>query len=166
MVQTLEAIRGGGGSIKVGTTGTVSFLMTREMESVKSAPQMPTSTRHKNPTLPISVPSGASTPKTFQPRASDQASSSGTSSSTNHGRYREVARKTKVYNGKTQKIPMLGSENIAMDSTPSREKFNKKGSYIVEVVDIKCGDQNKAWTSPITYPLKKLGFSKLSESIG
>ncbi|KAK6946870.1 hypothetical protein RJ641_000343 [Dillenia turbinata] len=164
MVQTLEAIRGGGGSIKVGTIGTVSSLMTREMDSIKSTAQMPTSTRHKNPALPISVPCGASSSKTFQPRASDQASSSGTSSSTNHGQCPEVSRKTKVYNGKTQKIPMLGSENIAIDRTPIREKFNKKG-YIVEAVDVKCGDQNKAWTSPITYRLKKLGFSKLSDSI-
>lgn len=37
MVQTLETIRGGGGSIKVGTTGTISALMSRELDSKPSA---------------------------------------------------------------------------------------------------------------------------------
>ena len=41
----------------------------------------------------------------------------------------------------------------------------KKGSNIVESVDIKCGNQDRAWASPITNCLKKLGFLKLSESI-
>ncbi|PIN15371.1 hypothetical protein CDL12_11991 [Handroanthus impetiginosus] len=43
MVQTLEAIRGGGGSIKVGTTGKISALMSRELESTKSASKEPSS---------------------------------------------------------------------------------------------------------------------------
>lgn len=63
---------------------------------------------------------------------------------------------------------MLGSDNIALERTPTREKTDKKLPInIVEVVDIKCGnsDTNRAWTSPITSRLRKLGFSKLSESI-
>ena len=62
---------------------------------------------------------------------------------------------------------MLGSDSIAPDRTLSRKKTEKKGSNIVEIVDIKCGNQDRAWASPIsiTNHLKKLGFSKLSESI-
>ena len=60
---------------------------------------------------------------------------------------------------------MLGSDNIALDRTPRRQKSDKKVSNLVEVVDIKCGNPDRAWASPITNRLKKLGFSKLSESI-
>ncbi|KAJ6887073.1 hypothetical protein NC651_027435 [Populus alba x Populus x berolinensis] len=39
MVQKLEAIKGGGGSTRVGTTGTIGALITRELESIKPSPQ-------------------------------------------------------------------------------------------------------------------------------
>lgn len=60
---------------------------------------------------------------------------------------------------------MLGSDSIALDRTPIREKTEKKGTNIVEIVDIKCGNQDRVWANPITNRLKKMGFSKLSESI-
>lgn len=61
---------------------------------------------------------------------------------------------------------MLGSQNLQLDTSPMRKKNDKKKkSNIVEVVDIKCGNADKAWTTPITNSLKKLGFSKLSDSI-
>ncbi|KAE8713675.1 hypothetical protein F3Y22_tig00110206pilonHSYRG00311 [Hibiscus syriacus] len=62
-------------------------------------------------------------------------------------------------------MPMFVSENVALERTPIRQKCDKKVSNIVEVVDIKCGNSNRAWASPITNRLKKLGFSRLSESI-
>lgn len=165
MVQTLEAIKGGGGSIRVGTTGTIGSLMTRELESVKSAPQMPVSSRDKPPAVPVSVPCGATTPKRLQPRKSlDEASSSGSNKHINH-RSPEIARKTKNYIHKSHRIPMLGSDNIVLDRTPNRKKTDKKGSYIVEIVDIKCRNPDRAWATPITNRLKKLSFSKLSESV-
>lgn len=162
MVPTLEAIKCGGGSIKVGSTGTIGTLMSRELESTKSGPQTP---RKKSPTVSILVPSDATTPKILKPRTSlDEASSSSSSSIVNK-KSTEIARKTKHYNRKTHQIPMLDSDNISLDgSTPIRDKPDKRGSYIVEVVDIKCGNQDRTWTSPITNRLKKLGFSKLSES--
>lgn len=164
MVQTLEAIKGGGGSIRVGTTGTISSLMTRELESVKAAPQTPISSRNRTPTVSVSVPCGANTPKRLQPRKSlDEASSSG-SNNINHINP-EISRKTKNYNSKSHRIPMLGSDNIVLDRTPSREKTDKKTTCIVEVVDIKCGNPDRPWATPITNRLKKLGFSKLSQSI-
>ncbi|GLT72634.1 hypothetical protein SLA2020_445490 [Shorea laevis] len=162
MVQTLEAIKGGGGSIRVGATGTISSLMTRELDSIKSSPQMPVSFRGKHGAVPVSDPCGAAAPKRVQPRkSSDEASSS---SCIDH-RSPEITRKTKNYTRNTHRIPMLGSDSIALDRTPIREKTEKKGTNIVEIVDIKCGNQDRVWANPITNRLKKMGFSKLSESI-
>ncbi|EEF39425.1 uncharacterized protein LOC8260804 [Ricinus communis] len=164
MVQKLEAIKGGGGSIKVGTTGTISALMTRELESIKSAPQVSVFHQDKPKTVPVSVPCSADSPKRQARKSSDEASSSGCSNTINR-RSPETPRKMKSFSKSTHRMPMLRSENVTLDRTPSREKTNKKGPNIVEVVDIKCGHPDKAWASPITSKLKKLGFSKLSESI-
>ncbi|KAA8523707.1 hypothetical protein F0562_010130 [Nyssa sinensis] len=167
MVQTLEAIKGGGGSIKVGTTGTISALMSRELESMKSAPQLPVSSRNISPTVSVLVPGGSTTAKRLKPKtlSTDEASSSSNNNSINH-KGPEISRKTKQYNQRTHQIPMLGSDNISLDGTPIREKPEKRVPYIVEIVDIKCGNPDRSWASPITNRLKKLGFSKLSESIG
>lgn len=164
MVQSLDAIKGGGGSIRVGATGTISSLMTRELDSMKAASQKQVSSRNK-PHTGLSVPYGTSTPKRLQPRKSfDEASSSGSGNYIDHINP-DNSRKAKNYPKRTHRIPMLGSDNIALDRTPSREKVDKKVSNIVEVVDIKCGTSDRAWASPLTNKLKKLGFSKLSESI-
>lgn len=161
MVQTLEAIRGGGGSIKVGTKGTISALMTRELESLKSAPKTPVSPRNKHRTVAVSVPCKASAAKRPQLRKSlDGASSS--SIITNH-HCPEGSQKTKDYKN-NYRVPILAAHDLALDGTPVREKPERRGPNIVEVVDIRCGNPDRAWASPIT-KLKKLGFSKLSESI-
>lgn len=160
----MEAIKGGGGSIRVGATGTISSLMTRELDSMKASSQKQVSSRNK-PHTGLSDPYGTSALKRLQPRKSfDEASSSGSSNHIDHINP-DISRKAKSYPKRTHRIPMLGSDNIALDRTPSREKIDKKVSNIVEVVDIKCGNSDRAWTSPITNKLKKLGFSKLSESI-
>lgn len=165
MVQKLEAIKGGGGSIRVGTTGTIGDLMTREMESIKPSPQASASGQGKPRTIPVSVPCSATTPRKLQARKSlDEASSSGCRSGIGH-RSPETTRKVKSFNKSTHRMPMLGSDNITLDRTPSREKSDKKATHIVEIVDIKCGNPDRAWANPITNKLKKLGFSKLSESI-
>ncbi|XP_058072534.1 uncharacterized protein LOC131221333 [Magnolia sinica] len=170
MVQTLEAIKGGGGSVHVGATGTIGSLMTREMESMmKQMAQTSTSSRRRPPTVPVSVPCGAISKKT-QPRKNslNEASSSGggSSSSSSNDRNTGCTEKAKS-NLRTNDhhIPMLSSGNIPAERNPNREKPDKKGSYIVEVVDIKCGNPDRAWTAPITTRLKKLGFSKLSETV-
>ncbi|KAG6634578.1 hypothetical protein I3843_12G127000 [Carya illinoinensis] len=161
MVQKLETIKGRGGSIRVGTTGTISSLMTRELDSIKFAPQMPVSSRTKPQSVPVLVPYGGTTPKRPQPRkSSDMASSS-----YNDHRSPEITRKNKSYSTNIHRIPMLAVDSIILDRIPSGEKNDKKGSNIVEIVDIRCGKQDRAWASPIANRLKKLGFSKLSESI-
>ncbi|PSS06146.1 hypothetical protein CEY00_Acc19419 [Actinidia chinensis var. chinensis] len=154
MVPTLEAIKGGGGSIKVGTTGTISALMSRELESTKSSLQTPISSRNKSPSVSISP--------IVSKRPMQRISPDKASSSSNNKKSLENVRKTKHNNRKTHQIPMLDSDNISLDGTPSRDKPDKR-AYIVEVVDLKCGNPDRTW-APITNRLKKLGFSKLSES--
>ncbi|GMJ05118.1 hypothetical protein like AT5G54850 [Hibiscus trionum] len=156
MAQKLEAIKGGGGSIKVGTKGTISSLITRELDSVKPTRQTP---------VPASVVSGSSTPKGLKLRKSLDGAS--TSANGNNKSYKspQTSQKTKSLSKNPHQIPMLGFDNIALDRTPSRQKSDKKVSNIVEVVDIKCGKHpDRARSSPITNRLKKLGFSKLSQS--
>ncbi|KAJ6753593.1 hypothetical protein OIU79_026428 [Salix purpurea] len=158
MVQKLEAIKGGGGSIRVGTTGTIGALMTREMESIKPSTQASASAsgQGKPRTIPVSVPCSATTPRKLQPRKSlDEASSSGCRSGIGH-RSPETPRKVKSFNKSTHRMPMLGSESSTLDRTPSREKPDKKAIHIVEIVDIKCGNPERAWANPITSKLKKL----------
>ncbi|KAL4335082.1 hypothetical protein GQ457_07G013600 [Hibiscus cannabinus] len=161
MVQKLEAINGGGGgSVKVGTKGTISSLMTRELDSIKTPKLMPASFRHKSPAASVA---GSSTfPRRLQQRKSlDGVGTSGTS----YKSPRSSVQKAQSFSKNVHQMPMLGSENVALERTPIRQKSDKKVSNIVEVVDIKCGNSDRAWVSPITNRLKKLGFSKLSESV-
>ncbi|KAJ0267090.1 hypothetical protein HA466_0009710 [Hirschfeldia incana] len=178
MAQKLEMIRGGGGSIKIGATGTVATLMTRELDSMKQpSPQTPT-TKPIRTTIPVSVDCGTSSSTPRRPKArksSDEASSSSNNARTPKG---HIAKSThqvpnvvgsdnvktpKGHNGKsTNQLPMLGSDNVSLQGTPRREKRMN----IVDIVDVKCGNPDRAWANPITSRLKKLGFSKLNESIG
>ncbi|KAL9236329.1 hypothetical protein vseg_011013 [Gypsophila vaccaria] len=188
---TLEAIRGGGGSIRVGTIGTISSLMTRELEASKSA-----SSRH------------TSGPVNLRKSIDEASSSSSSSSCLSTGSKRtdsEVVRKTrgqksnhapvpsvtplrrpkqktpledmgnstvrqaiskeihdsssgKRIHRSSSKIPMLGSENVHLEKTPVRDPSTKRGLTIVDIVDVNCGNPS------LSNKLKKLGFSKLSQS--
>ncbi|KAL2523680.1 hypothetical protein Adt_08734 [Abeliophyllum distichum] len=158
MVQTLEAIKGGGGSIKVGTTGKISALMSRELESGKFASQIPVAFGNDSSPVSSSVCSGDSTPRRPKSRMSVGEASS---SNKNH-KAPEVTRKR--HTGKTHRIPMLKADNVPMDGTPIMQKPVKKGPGMVEIVDITCGNPDSTWANPIRNRLKKLGFSKLSES--
>ncbi|XP_030542388.1 uncharacterized protein LOC115749601 [Rhodamnia argentea] len=161
MVQTLEAIKGGGGSIRIGTTGTISSLMMRELESIKSAPKAPISPRNRPRPHVVSISCKATTPKRPQRRKSDGASSSNCADE----RSPEVPRKTKGHARTNTQLPMLAGDDVALDGTAGRRKTDKKVTNIVEVVDIRCGNADRAWAGPIATRLKKLSFSKLSESI-
>ncbi|KAI4305097.1 hypothetical protein L6164_028486 [Bauhinia variegata] len=133
MAPTLEIIKRGGGSI-LGTTGTISSLMTRELDQISSPSHKQVSSRSKPRTVPISVDYGSTTPKRLQPRKSlDEASSSESMSHRSPG----VAQKTKTNVRHTHKVPMLRSDSFAVDRSPIREKHDKNISNIVELVDIK-----------------------------
>ncbi|KAJ4875543.1 Uncharacterized protein Rs2_40561 [Raphanus sativus] len=179
MAQKLELIRGGGGSIKIGATGTVATLMTRELDSMKQqpSPQTPT-TKPIRTTIPVSVDCGTSSSTPRRPKArksSDEASSSNVRTPKGHHITKSThqlpnvvgsdnVRTPKGHNAKksTHQLPMLGSDNVSLQGTPRREKRMN----IVDIVDVKCGNPDRAWANPITSRLRKLGFSKLNESIG
>ncbi|TKY46840.1 hypothetical protein E2542_SST28889 [Spatholobus suberectus] len=161
----MEGTKGDEGAIMVGTTGTISLLMTRELDQISSVPHQQVSSTSKPRN---SVSSGSTTPKRPQPRKSFEASSSSSSRSSNIINHISpgIGPKTKQNGKHTHQIPMLGSHNLPLDTSPiTKKKDKKKKSKIVEVVDIKCSYADKAWATPITNSLKKLGFSKLSESI-
>ncbi|KAI3971988.1 hypothetical protein MKX01_030189 [Papaver californicum] len=157
MVSKPELIKGAAGSIRVGTTGTISSLITKEMDNRNSKTS-------NDPTF--SLPSG-STPRTsLQRRRTTNEASSSSSSSTSTSNISQRS-STSSARQSTHNLPMLGSEDIPLERTPYRAtSSNKKGPNIVEVVDIKCGKSEKSWSTPISSRLKKLGFSKLSVSIG
>lgn len=158
----MEGTKGEEGAVTVGTIGTISLLMTRELDQISSVPNQQVSTTSKPRN---SVSSGNNTPKRPQPRKSFEASCSRSSNIINHINP-GIGPKTKLNGKHTHQIPMLGSHNLPLDTSPvTKKKDKKKKSKIVEVVDIKCGYVDKAWATPITNSLKKLGFSKLSESI-
>ncbi|MED6184115.1 hypothetical protein PIB30_044307 [Stylosanthes scabra] len=157
MAQSMESIKNGEEPIKLGTTGTISSLMMKELDQISATPkQQVPSSLSKPQQLSASVAAG-NPGKQLQSRKSlDEASSSGSSG---------IATKTRLNGRHTHRIPMLGSDGFPVERTPVKHRNDKKKSHIVEVVDIKCGHPNKAWGNPISSSLKKLGFSKLSESI-
>ncbi|OIT00475.1 PREDICTED: uncharacterized protein LOC109228979 [Nicotiana attenuata] len=163
MVQTLKSMRGGGGSIKVGTTGTISALMSRELDSKTSASPTPVSHRYRSPSVCSFAAGDATSPKRMKPRTSiDEASSSWASEDNKNSP--EIVKKAKHYNCKTPQRPILAADNSSVDGTPIRQKTDRKGPTLVEIVDIKCGSAEKTWATPMKSRLKKLGFSKLSEN--
>ncbi|KAL5972703.1 hypothetical protein ACLOJK_039508 [Asimina triloba] len=159
MVPTLEAIKGGGGSIKVGSTGTIASLMNKELESTNHMPRASISSGRKTPTVPVYVPCGA-IPRRTQPRKNSpneaSSSSGGQNIPVNAQKMRSSLQKNDHH------VPMLCSESIPMERDASNEKPNKKGSSLVEVVDLKCGNPDKVWCSR----RKRTSFSKLSETDG
>lgn len=159
MAQTLEAIKGGGGSIKVGTTGTINALMSRELQSVKVPSLI------KSPKTSMDQPNNASIDA--KPKAkvqTDEATSSCSGgTTTNEKETGGGSRKPKHHHARTaSRNPFLRSDSVDGNGTPARKKNDKKASCIVEIVDVKCGVPDKAWANPITNKLKKLSFSKLS----
>lgn len=156
MTQIPEIPEGSGDSIKIGTVGTIGSLMSQELESMNST-RVASSSQKKFLTNPLSVPC-ADASKRAQP---GKILSNETSTSNNHNAHHlSNAQKPKqkpLQNG--QRAPILTNE-AHTDKKTRKNMPNKKGrTYIVEVVDIKCNN-------PMSSRLKKLGFTKLSETIG
>ncbi|KAF5175229.1 hypothetical protein FRX31_035184 [Thalictrum thalictroides] len=169
MAPKLEVLKGSGGSIRVGTTGTIGFLMTKELE-MKCTPQSPMPPRQNPSAVSVSDPCGVvNSSKKLQPRgSSDEASSSSSNRDNRNMNFRQPdsSQKTRRNTRKsTYKTPILTSDKAPVGVTPKREKADKKIINFVEVVDIRCGHPNK-WSSPIASRFKKLNSSKLSETIG
>ncbi|KAG6484308.1 hypothetical protein ZIOFF_061110 [Zingiber officinale] len=155
MAQRTNAIDRNGAAIKVGTIGTIGSLMTRELECTKHSDQTCPPMQRKQQTAPVSIHCGANSRKTLQKR--NQTNEHGSSSRNDSGSSTGHANGAPRRNG--PEIPMLVTDGSLVDQHPNTDKAEKKAhSYIVEVVDLKC-------SNPMSTRLKKLGFSKLSESI-
>ncbi|KAL1567032.1 hypothetical protein AAHA92_02562 [Salvia divinorum] len=122
MAQKLEAIRGGGGSVKVGTTGTISSLMSRELESAKSASQVPYSCTS------VTASSGDATPRRLkQGTSADEASSSSRTGTC--GNHKDPDNSRRKHG--TPQIPMLTAyDDTSVDGTPIRKNVSKKGQVM------------------------------------
>ncbi|XP_074556489.1 uncharacterized protein LOC141812355 [Curcuma longa] len=166
MAQRTNVLDDNGAIIKVGTTGTIGSLMTRELECIKHSDQTHPSVQRKQQTAPVSIHCGSNPRKTLQKRNQTNEHGSGSyndsGSSTGHanGASNIDGQKLRHAPGRNgHKIPMLVSDGSSADQNLNTDKAEKKAhSSIVEVVDLKC-------SNPMSTRLKKLGFSKLSESI-
>jgi hypothetical protein len=145
-------------AIKVGSTGTVASLISRELDNIKINQVNPqdaaASSSHANPRRkkyqsgPVSVPCGANPKKTVSPKKSNLSKE-------------EADKVPKSGRRNGCDAPMLSGDHAGTDqnSHPNLAKSGKKGHLnSVEVVDIKCNN-------PMSSRLRKLGFSKLSESV-
>ncbi|CAL9095695.1 unnamed protein product [Musa acuminata var. zebrina] len=162
MPQKEDATNDDGGSVKIGTTGTIGSLMTREIESMKQASS---SAQRKQQTGPVSVPCGANPRKALQRRnqTNEYGSTGSSSSGTGHTHCsnHEDAQKSQHTPRKKghRHAPILRSDDSPTNRNLDTDKVEKKvHTYMVKVVDLKCGN-------PMSSRLKKLSFSKLSESI-
>ncbi|GFY97492.1 hypothetical protein Acr_12g0000330 [Actinidia rufa] len=144
------------GSITVGTTGTISALMTHEL----SIPQTPVP-RKRPHTVPVSVYCGVTT-KMLQPRRTLSYRMSTPEKVSNANRTRSINKTILRTRDIGHRLPMLSSEDVSKDRTPNRGKTTKK-RYHVEIVDFKCGNSDKAWSRPISDQFRKLSFSRLSD---
>ncbi|XP_062186337.1 uncharacterized protein LOC133889932 [Phragmites australis] len=152
-----ELVHGEGGAIKVGTTGTIGSLMTRELETIKVAPQAATTRRLRRQSCPVSVPCGVS-PRKIVLRNNSSNVSSSSRSRTDRASAEEACKPRRIARRQTFNSPMLHSDSVLVDRSPNADKAKKKGNvYGVEVVDVKC-------SNPMSSRLRKLGFSKLSET--
>lgn len=168
MVQKLQPIKGGGGSIKVGATGTISSLMMRELESMRSASKKPVTSKNKSSsatTTTITVSSATSIPKRLGQSKSFVEVSDRRYNSVNNRSFGNSHNATKTGSRDVHRMPMLSSNDVYTDGNSYREKPERKGLRAVAIVDVKCNNPDRAWASrPLSSRLRKLGFSKLSET--
>lgn len=161
MPYATEHVNGEGATIKVGSTGTIGSLMTRELDASKVAPQVAAPPAIRRQSSPVSVPCGASPRKIILRKRSSNVTSSSNSSSngrTDRVSAEEACKPRRSSQRNTFSSPMLHSDGVLVDRSPNVDKVKKKGNvYGVKVVDVKCGN-------PMSSRLKKLGFSKLSET--
>ncbi|KAJ1691638.1 hypothetical protein LUZ63_015793 [Rhynchospora breviuscula] len=141
-------------SINVGSTGTIGVLMSKELDSTtknlaRAKTSSPSSTDTKKmQSSPISVPCGGIVMLNRKMQ---------------RNKTMPIREKPRVVNPrKSSQIPILHSnDNIILERSASmtdRSKWKGQNCNFVKVVDLKCG------INPMSSRLRKLGFSKLSES--
>ncbi|XP_077232628.1 hexon [Tasmannia lanceolata] len=117
MVQTLEAIKDAGWSIKVGTTGTIGSLMTRELKSLKHAPLPSVPTRRKPQTSSVSVPCGSTALKKSKPRRKSFDEGSSNNRTVNRRSPANTQRTRANLQKSDHHIAMLSSDNIPTEES-------------------------------------------------
>jgi hypothetical protein len=158
---TAALVHGEGGTVKVGTTGAIGSLMTRELGAIKVTPQAAATPRLRRQGCPVSVPCGASPRKAVLRKSSTVVTSN--SSNNNNGRTdrvsaEEACKTRRISRRHTFNSPILHSDGMLADRSPSLEKAKEQRNKCgVQVVDVKC-------SNPMSSRLRKLGFSKLSET--
>ncbi|CAL9168167.1 unnamed protein product [Musa hybrid cultivar] len=153
MPRAADAIHDDGVSVKIGATGTIGTLMTRELESPKHSEQT-SSTRRKQQTVPVSIPCGANPRRALQRR--NQTNEPGSIRRSSGGSNSEQAHCSNHARRNGHRAPMLRSDDNPVNRNMDTDRIGKK-AYTVEIVDLKC-------SNPMSSQLKKLGFSKLSVS--
>ncbi|KAJ4789603.1 hexon [Rhynchospora pubera] len=139
--------------INVGSTGTIGVLMSKELDSTtKNLARAKTSSlsstdSKKMQSSPISVPCGGIVMLNRKMQ---------------RNKTMPIREKPRIVNPrKSSQVPILHSnDNIIMESASMTDSSIWKGQNcnFVKVVDLKCGN------NPMSSRLRKLGFSKLSES--
>lgn len=156
MTQMPEIPQGSGDSIKIGAVGTIGSLMSQELDSM-NATQAASSSQKKILNTPLSLPSADASKRTPPSKTLSNEGSSSDNHNAHHLSNAQKAKQKPLKDG--QRAPILTNE-AHTDKETRRNKPNKKGhTHIVEIVDIKCNN-------PMSSRLKKLGFTKLSETIG
>ncbi|CAA3013165.1 Hypothetical predicted protein, partial [Olea europaea subsp. europaea] len=134
------------GPISIGTTGRVRTLMMQELEAKehKRKPQ-------NAPVVPLYCGRNwfLPTPNCRVSRESLKPTRKSANSGNNSSRHRRAQ-----YG--SQHMPMLQSED-KVSVTPIRERGRpvKKVSKLVEIVDLKCGNQERSWPVPIPNQLRR-----------
>ena len=152
-----ELVHGEGSAIKVGTTGTIGSLMTRELDAIKVEPQATATPRLRRQGCPVSVSCGATPRKVVLRKSSSDVSSSSNGNRTDRVSAEEACKSRRASRRNTFNSPMLRSDCALVDRSPNTGKTKKGSVHGVEVVDVKCGNL-------MSSRLRKLGFSRLSET--
>ncbi|KAL8088074.1 hypothetical protein AgCh_038005 [Apium graveolens] len=155
MANKVDNIRSKAGSIKVGATGQVSTLMTRELDDLARSSSNHVSRKKNTQSFPVAVSCGESRKQTIYNPAN-------TMRSTDQRTEAKIQRKTHNMRHTIYDIPMSASKIVRVHRKSVKDE--KIRPQIVEVVDLKCGTSlKKAWSSR-TSNNGKLKFSRLSAS--
>ncbi|RVW46389.1 hypothetical protein CK203_081778 [Vitis vinifera] len=106
---------GGGSSIRVGTTGKISVLMTRELESTRcESSETPVSCRRKCQTGPVSVSCGTYARRQHRRTTGNGKSSGGSPRSSSQGSHGSAHRKTCNSRLPACRVPILSSDEVSL----------------------------------------------------
>lgn len=155
MAHKQDNLRSKQGFIKVGATGKVSTLMTRELDDLKQSSSNHVSRKRNTQSLPVTVCCGDF-------RRQSSYNSANTTRSTDKKTEARIRRKLHNMRHSGYDIPMFASDDVFIHSKPVRDE--KRRPQFVEVVNLKCGTSlKKAWSSH-TSNNGKVKFSRLSVS--